>query len=193
MQDKLAAKIESLGFKLPKWNLPPTEDLVCEFEKRFGLTLPADFRGFLVRYGGVSANASCPFQEPTPCGNSAEIGRFYGFTLPNRHDNVIDETKKADGYPDVIAIGDNLMGEWFWLKCLGWDAGHVYMYDNQGRSAWPDEMFYKMFSNLHPEIKNYLAIRRNGKLPEKRAGYEHVYLLANNFSEFIDSLELVNE
>jgi len=167
----------------------PSEDLVCGFEKHFGLTLPTDYRNFLVRYGGVSANVSCPFQEPTPCGNKAEIGRFYGFTLPDRRDNVVYRTERADGYPDVIAIGDNLMGQEFWLKCLGWDAGHVYMYDNQGRSAWPDEMFYKMFSNLHVEIKKFLAIRREGKLPGKRRGYEHVYLLAKNFGEFIDLLK----
>ena len=85
------------------------------------------------------------------------------------------------------------MGQEFWLKCLGWDAGHVYMYDNQGRSAWPDEMFYKMFSNLHPEIKNYLALRKDGKLPKKPRGYEHVYLLAKSFGEFIDFLEFVEE
>jgi hypothetical protein len=189
--DKFATKLGNLGFELPKWCLPPSEALVREFENHFSLDLPADYRSFLVSYGGFWAGhgAVCPCQEPTPCGNSAFIGSFFGFTLPTRHDNVMDETEKIDGYPDVIAIGDNIMGGMFWLKCTGRDAGHVYLFDNQGRFAWPDEMFFHMFPNLHPEISRYLELRRKGKLPKKAKGYEHIYRVATSFSEFINRLE----
>jgi hypothetical protein len=94
-----------------------------------------------------------------------------------------------DGYPDVIAIGDNLGGEKFWLKCTGEDAGHVYIFDNQFRSAWTDERFFQMFPNLHPDIRKYLELRRQGKLPKKAQGYEHIYRVATSFSEFISRLE----
>jgi hypothetical protein len=77
----------------------------------------------------------------------------------------------------------------FWLKCTGRDAGHVYMDDCEGRSAWPDETFYERFANLSPDIKRYLEMRKKGKLPKKPKGYEHVYRLAQSFSEFIDRLE----
>jgi len=85
----------------------------------------------------------------------------------------------------VIAIGDNLGGEKFWLKCTGEDAGHVYIFDNQFRSAWTDERFFQMFPNLHPDIRKYLELRRQGKLPKKAQGYEHIYRVATSFSEFI--------
>jgi len=189
MQHKYATKLESLGFKLPKWCLPPSEALVCEFEIRFSLNLPPDYRDFLVHYGGVVGDAACPFQEPTPHGHDTLIDKFYGFTSPNRHDNVLDQTELIDGAPDVIGIGGNVMGEMFWLKCCGWDAGHVYMHDGDSRSAWPDELFYKRFPNLSPEIQHYLVLRRQGNLPKKRKGYEHVYRLAESFGDFIDRLE----
>jgi hypothetical protein len=125
--DSFASKLESLGFELPEWYLPPSEELVVEFEQRFSRSPPSDYRRFLVRYGGYwsGAGAVCPFLEPTPCGDSALIETFYGFTAPTRSDNVPDATKLIDGYPDVIAIGDNILGAMFWLKCTGNDAGCV--------------------------------------------------------------------
>ena len=38
-----------------------------------------------------------------------------------------------------------------WLKCDGDDTGHVYFHDGEGRSAWDDDMFYRMYPNIHPE------------------------------------------
>jgi hypothetical protein len=191
MDDQLATKLNSLGFELPKWCQSPSETLVREYEKLFSLQLPADYRNFLVQHGGiwVSGGVECPFLEPTPCGTGAYIDAFFGFTAPNRSDNVSKQTKHIDGYPDVVAIGDNLMGQMFWLKCLGRDTGHVYMYDHESRSAWPDEMFSQMFQNLAPSIREYLELRKLGMLPKKPKGYEHIYLVAKSFGEFIDSLK----
>jgi hypothetical protein len=76
-----------------------------------------------------------------------------------------------------------------WLKCTGSDAGYVYFYDGDGRSAWPDQLFVEMFPGLAPEIREYLELRRSGRLPEKRKGYEHVYRLATSFAEFIEALQ----
>jgi hypothetical protein len=81
------------------------------------------------------------------------------------------------------------MGGMFWLKCTGLDTGHVYMHDHEGRFAWPDSIFYERFPNLSPVIKQYLKQRKQGKLPTKPKGYEHVYRLAESFTEFIDRLE----
>jgi len=189
--DEFAAKLASLGFELPKWQLPPSEALVVEFEKSFSLSLPTDYRGFLVKYGGFWSGdgAVCPCLEPTPCGDSAFIETFYGFTEPIRSDNIMDATKMIDGYPDVIAIGDNILGGMLWLKCTGNDAGYVYMFDNQYRSNWPDEQFVEMFPNLAPAISQYLELRRKGKLPSKPKGYEHVYLVAKSFTQFMSRLE----
>ncbi len=160
-----------------------------QFQSLFSVTLPADYREFLVHHGGAIGTAVCPFQEPTPCGTATIIDCFYGFASPDRHDDINKATALIDGAPSVIAIGDNLIGSMFWLKCDGEDAGHVYMHDHEGRSAWTDQMFADWYPTLAPVIKDYLRMRKQRKLPPKRKGYEHVYRLGRSFTEFFDSLQ----
>ena len=181
-------KIKELDFKLEKNHLPPSESLAKEFEQEFDLDLPEDYRYFLTCYAGFEGAANCDFHEPTPMGKSTIIDSFYGFGKDGRH-SITFNTNLIDGAPYVIAIGDNMMGAMFWLKCLGKDRGCVYMHDPQMRSSWPDQQFKKMFPNLSPEIKDYLKQRENGTLPEKSEGYEHVYLFGKNFTEFFMNLE----
>lgn len=185
-KDKFAAKLAALGYKASKRCLPPSEKLVAEYEKRFSLSLPADYREFLTKHGGAEGTADCPFQEPTPVGDSAGIEEFHRFTKDHRND-VHWATELIDGAPMVVAIA-SAMGGMVWLKCTGRDAGHVYFDDGDGRSAWPDETFHEMFPGLAPEINEYLELRKKGKLPEKPEGYEHVYRLARSFTEFMESL-----
>jgi hypothetical protein len=64
------------GFTLPEWCLPPSEKLVREYETRFALSLPADYREFLVHRGGLVGSADCTFRKPTPCGNATCIDSF---------------------------------------------------------------------------------------------------------------------
>lgn len=190
MASRFSSRLDALGFSLPKWCTPPTEELVAGYEEEFNLKLPEDYRVFLVHHGGVTGNAVCAFEEPTPCGLSTIIDRFYGFTSPDRVDNVVSATRLIDGWPTVVAIGDNLLGAMFWLICTGPNANQVVMHDGEQRSLWSDELFQEMFPNLAEEIKEYLILRKNGRLPVKPKGYDHVYRLAPSFSEFIKRLKL---
>jgi hypothetical protein len=185
--------MKDLGFELPEWCVPPSEAMVHAFESRFSLDLPNDYREFLLHHGGKFGDARCAFSEPTPCGPATRINAFYGFTSSGRRDNVVDRTGLIEGAPDVIAIGGNQLGAMFWLKCTGKDAGHVYMHDGDGRSAWSDAMFYEWFPNLSPDIEQYLKLRKQGILPKKPKGYEHLYRLAESFGELIDRLERTDE
>lgn len=190
---RYTTRLRKLGFELPDWCSEPSEDAVQEYEARFSLRLPTDYREFLAHHGGVVGDAECPFLELTPCGRATTVDNFYGFTKKGRTDNVGEMTELIDGAPDVVAIADNLLGAMFWLKCTGTDAGYGYMHDHEGRSAWPDETFHSMFSNLDPGIQHYLDLRREGKLPVKRVGYEHVYLVGKSFEQFLYSLIPVAE
>jgi hypothetical protein len=188
-EGRYAAKLSALGFEVPERCIPPSEELVCQFEQRFQLKLPADFRKFLAHHGGAEGGALCVFQEPTPCGKATYINCFYGFRAPEHGDDIATLTEYIDGAPDVIAIGANLMGAQFWLKCTGADAGSIHMHDHEQRSAWSDEEFLRSFPNLGDEINEYLKLRKAGKLPAKLRGYEHVYRLARSFDEFVNSLQ----
>lgn len=189
MTSRFASKLTYLDFSLPAWLERPTEELVREYERRFAVVLPSDYRHFLVHHGGLVGNATCAFQEPTPCGKATSVDEFYGFTPDARRLDVARATELIAGAPDVVAIGQNLIGAMFWLKCSGPDCGHVYMHDHEGRSAWPDELFQARYPRLGAEINAYLTMRGHGALPKKPPGYEHVYRLATSFEEFIERLE----
>jgi hypothetical protein len=191
VNDPFAKKLKDLGFELPDWCEPPSEELVAQFEKRFSVSLPPDYREFLLRHAGeVSySNVVCPVQERTPFGSEACIDSFYGFGPPERADNITEATEVMDGAPSIIMIGGDLMGNLVALKCDGGDTGCVYFFDHEGRSEWTDEMFHEMFRNLAEEVKQYLQLRKQNELPRKPRGYEHFYLLARSFTEFMDALE----
>lgn len=188
-QDPIEVKLQALGFERPKWCVKPSEKRVRAFEAQFKLTLPADYRAFLVKRSGVTGSALCPFQEPTPCGDRCCVDMLYGFTKPERSDNVVDATERIDGAPAVIAVGENLMGCQLWMICVGRNAGHVFMDDHEGRSAWPDSFFYERFPALSPVVERYLELRRKGELPAKPQGFEHLYRVATSFTDFLERLE----
>jgi hypothetical protein len=81
----------------------------------------------------------------------------------------------------------------FWLFCTGPYVGHVFVRDHYHRSSWSDEDFFKCFPELAPEIRHYLDLRREGKLPEKPEGFEDVYLVARSFTDFVNSLQPHND
>src|SRR5262249_51576189 len=105
MPDQFASKLHELGFRMPHWCDPPSEALVADFEKAFRLTLPSDYRAFLMNHGGIDhGEALCSFQEPTPLGKETNIEGFYGFAPPECVENISRATQLIDGAPFVIAI-----------------------------------------------------------------------------------------
>ena len=188
--DSFAAKLDSLDYVMPDWCLKPSEKRVAAYEAQFNLHLPADYRDFLVRFGGIKGESVCAFEEPTPYGPQACIEDFYGFMPADRRSlDVRWTTEMIDRFPDVVAIAQGGMGTMIWLKCTGGDIGSVYMHDVEQRALWPDKMFHDQFEALSPDIIKYLDLRRRGKLPSKPQGYENVYSIATSFSQFIDKLQ----
>jgi hypothetical protein len=77
------AKLEALRYKPADWQLPVTEEFVAEFEREHGLRLPAEYRTFLLAFGGWTGSATCEFLEPlTPLGTGAWVDLFYGWMVP---------------------------------------------------------------------------------------------------------------
>ena len=188
MAESFVGKLAAVGFGLPEGHTRPSEKLVHEFESRFGLSLPADFRSFLACHGGVQGTAVCPMIEPTPFGSSTIITGFFGF----HEDEIGEMTELIEGAPEIIALGSECLGRMFWLFCAEPYVGHVFVRDHYGRSSWSDEDFSK-WPHLAPEIRQYLYLRREGRLPKKPEGFEDIYLVARSFKAFIDSLQPYNE
>jgi hypothetical protein len=186
---EFAAKVRALEVEPVPRRIEPSLQLMENYEREFGLALPADYREFLASYGGVFLRAEYPFAESTPFGQTGMIDHFFGFVpAGNRADEfrgVHWNTRLIEGAPHVVAIGSDLMGGMTWLKCTDGDAGSVYYHDPYRRWTWSDAEFYGHFPNLHPEVQRYLELRRDNLLPTKRRGYQNVYLIGRSFSEFI--------
>lgn len=185
--DLFANKLAVLGFAFPEGGAKPSEAQMRKFERRFDLNLPADYRSFLVRFGGVCGTAVCLMVEPTPFGTSTIIEQFFGF----QDDEIAEATDLIEGSPEFIALGSEPLGRMFWLCCAEPYVSHVFLHDHYGRSSWSDEDFFK-WPHLAPEIHHYLGLRREGRLPKKPQGFENVYLVARSFTGFIESLQPYN-
>ena len=70
------------------------------------------------------------------------------------------------------------------MSIVGRDRGAVYVLDGECQAYWSDEEFYRRFSTLGESSRAYLELRREGKLG-KPVGYDNMYLLAENFDEFL--------
>ena len=189
--ESVRAKLDALGYIRADWQLPVTEEFVVEFEREAGLRLPAEYRDFLLAFGGWRGSATCGFLEPwTPLGSEAWIDLFYGRMIPEYE--VYDirwATEAVGGAPDFAAVASGGMnGCRVVVRCGGPDDGFVYFLDADQRSLWPDEDFRRMFPALDPLIEDYLIRRREGELPDKPEGYESLYVLARGFNEFIARL-----
>ena len=189
--EAVRAKLEALGYRPADWQRPVTEEFVAELEHEYGLRLPAEYRAFLLQFGGWTGSATCDFlEQPTPLGDGAWIDLFYGRMVPEYQ--VYDirwATDSVGDAPAFVAVASGGMnGSMVVVRCGGPDDGYVYFFDRDQRSLWPDDEFRRMFPSLSPLIVEYLERRRAEQLPPKPAGYESYYLLGRGFNEFIARL-----
>jgi hypothetical protein len=194
--DEFSPKVRALRLKPDMGRLVPTEDMIADFERRFSVHLPADYRRFLFAHGGQWQSLTAPcLEEFTPFGTSVCVQDLYGFMTGERQ--VFDirwATEAFGGAPSFVAIASGAMnGNMIVLACWGQDAGSVYHFDAQQRALWPDEEFRYMFSALHPLIEEWLEKRRTGQLPKKAEGYESLYLLGHSFTEFFEAIQTSDE
>jgi hypothetical protein len=194
--EAIRAKLEALRYKPADWQMPVTEEFVATFEREYGLRLSAEYRAFLLGFGGWTGSATCGFLESlTPLGDGAWIDLFYGRMVPEYE--VYDirwATDSVGGAPDFVAVAaGGANGCMVVVRCGGPDDGYVYFFDRDRRSLWNDDVFSQMFPDLHPRIAEYLAQRRAGHLPPKPEGYESLYLLARGFNEFIERLASIDD
>ncbi len=186
------ALLEKLGREPIPSRLEPTEERIQAFEQHIGAILPGDYREFLSQHSGVWVSACAPIAELTPCGQFTAIQSFYGFMEKEWMSSDLQwNSDTAGGASVAIPIADGAFGSQIFLfisenEYLGIKSGAVYFWDWEGRSAWTDEKFHRMFSNLAPEIRTYLQLRKDGQLPEKHDGLEDFYRIADSFTGFLE-------
>lgn len=150
-------------------------------ELELGVTLPSEYRGFLVACGDWWGDVACPCREPTPFGTKHWVNGFHDAgEVSGLLDSMITPR-------NMITIGWGHFAKYTCLSVAGIDRGAVYALDGESRAYWPDEEFEQRFNSMADEIRNYLNLRRGNELPEKPAGYNCAYLLADSFAEFLEN------
>jgi len=192
--DRIAKAMEQFDISELDGRLSATPERITEFETEIGATLPKDYREFLLNHAGIRIDAVCPIQEPTPFGTEAMTEFFYGFfDFDHGYNSLSENSDIAEGAPTVIPIACAPFGSQIFLFISGDRKGEVYYFDGQQRVVWPDEQFDKMFSNLSPEIKRYLELRRSGKLPKKPPAFANFYKLADTFTEYLEACRIPDD
>lgn len=195
VKDTIRARLTALGYEPAEWQLPVTKSFITDFERQYQLKLPAEYRTFLLGFGGWTGCATCDFlEQSTPCGKGAMIDLFYGH-MPSEREvyDIRWATEFLGAGPHFVTVAAGGMdGCVVVVRCGGPDDGHVYFLDADQRSLWTDKQFRDMFPGLADSIKEYLKLRKAKKLPPKPDGYESLYLLARGFNEFVERLQPVD-
>jgi SMI1-KNR4 cell-wall len=169
------ARLRELGCEPPSER--PDRDVEA-IEAEIGVPLPASYREFLAECGGWWRDLCCPSQEPTPFGEHVITGFHDAAEVRGLLDSMITPR-------NMVTIGYGHFGAFTCLSVAGIDRGSVYALDSEFRVFWSDEEFHQRFNAMADSIREYLELRRSDSLPEKPAGYDSLYLLADDFDEFL--------
>jgi hypothetical protein len=171
-----AARLRELGFHPPE---EPARGDVAAIEEAIGVAIPAPYRRFLAECGGWCGDRLCPCDEPTPFGEEHWLREFHDAAgVHGLLDSMITPR-------NMITIGTGHFAKYLCLSIAGIDRGADYALDGEQRGWWDDETFHARYNAMADSIREYLDLRERDELPDKPAGYDHIYRLAGDFDEFL--------
>ncbi|VUD46301.1 hypothetical protein TDB9533_00796 [Thalassocella blandensis] len=124
-------------------------------EKKLGITLPKDYRKFLLQNNGG---------KPIPDAVKLEgeyfdyVACFYGIRSSNYSDDLFRNVREYDGYipPHYLPIGESPGGDIYCLSLIAEELGAVYYWDhelaNYEGDPWEENMI-----KLAPALTEFLA------------------------------------
>lgn len=143
---------------------------IKRFEKQRGVTLPDDYRAFLLKSNGgyPDVDVAFSFREGGRPSDSV-LSQFYPLDKGSEDSNL-DEVyemfvEAGRMPPNLVPIGDDAFGNQICLSVAGKDAGAVYFWDHERE---PDPA-------------------------RKPVVFRNLSLIADSFSDFLASLEPMEE
>ena len=180
-------------------------DRVAAFERDVEAPLPAVYRTFLNRYGGVrpAGQIEYPIREPCPWGQRGIVSRFFGLSDdPDMDIRRATLETYAGRIPDeTIPIAEDPGGNLVVLGVEGMVKDRVFFWDHEHREAGGrlNEMAAEL-TETGEDLRRYDAhrlIRRwEERFPERRSkplGYGNVYTVAESFAAFLSSLVVATD
>jgi hypothetical protein len=143
---------------------PFTEEEVATIETTIGVPLPANYKRFLLRFGGstFSTNVSCAAP-----GERLHFGQFFRSSELLNAMEYLNETLPET----IIPIGDNCGDLVFCLGVSGGDVGKVYVHNTH--TGW------------HDDAEGYLE---RGEPVPSDIRYQTAQQIAPSFEEFIKNM-----
>jgi hypothetical protein len=143
---------------------PIAEADILKLESDFGISLPADYRNFLLKYNGGSVEPYYVFPlHNNPRDNKAILTRFYGMAASSAvaYQDLRGQLIEAgEQYPaEILPIAYDPGGNQLGMVVKGTEIGKIYFWDLDEESI-------------------------DGELPT----YENLYFVANSFTELIENL-----
>lgn len=150
-----------MSTKVHESKQPLNSDRLKEFEHKFEMTLPNDYRDFLLTYNGGYPEPD-GFWIQGMDGNGSLVDRFLGIH-GGEHDNLLGylEIYKERIPPNFLPIAHDPGGNLICMSVEGEDKGKIYFWDHE-EEADPDQ--------------------------GETAGYQNVYLIADSFTDFFENL-----
>ncbi|MDJ0708551.1 MAG: SMI1/KNR4 family protein [Leptolyngbyaceae cyanobacterium MO_188.B28] len=199
--DSIMARLGSYPIQLVS-RRDPTELDLRAFEQELGGSLPFEYSVFLSQYGQTALSRGARFfiRESNPWGSKDSLDQFFGFSTDPSQDivNLTMQTYAGRIPDETIPIGSDAGGN---LILLGFDAlveNQVFFWDHKhreldgGRLAdMATELESKGIDTCQLDAHS-LIWHWEQTFPEqlvKPAGYSNVYAVANNFMEFLESLQ----
>ncbi|CAN7745532.1 SMI1/KNR4 family protein [Paenibacillus sp. LjRoot56] len=145
-----------------------SDNLVVSFEQKYGFRLPQDYKKFLLTYGEMNYNHQISYSLITNIPKHNERGRMgYFYNLQNGNNDLISNIESYLGrMPEsMIPFADISGGDQLCIGVTENVSGKIYFWDHDQEHFDPSE----------EELWN------------------NVYLVANTFSEFILSFQIVED
>ncbi|MGL5833923.1 MAG: SMI1/KNR4 family protein [Waterburya sp.] len=166
---KYQEKMNNLGYYIVKdqYNLP-TQENIEQLEKQLGFELPSNYKDFLSFYGlsAFEEYVYFPFQESYPKDDKGLFSVFFGIYSDDSYD-LIDNYYSYQGRmsSNLLPIANDPGGNIICMSINTDDKENIYFWDHE------DE----------------IVVEKGAKIDNS-----NLYLIANSFDEFINSLEIAN-
>lgn len=151
-------------YKLDDWRPVGLSDIE-EYEAKLGVEFPDDYKEFLLKYSGQAPDRGprFPYLDEYPGGDEGILSVFFGI-MPDSGYDLLEATDTYEGRvpEDLLPIAEDPGGNVILLGVGGEDRGKVYFFDHEEERPVPEG----------EEIDR-----------------SNLYLIANSFGDFIESLK----
>jgi|HubBroStandDraft_6_1064221.scaffolds.fasta_scaffold29902_3 hypothetical protein len=163
MANKYDAQMEKLGSYFLRGNLELSSEIIGEFEREVGFTLPADYREFLLRYGLSTQRGYATWPDLRRPGKpGGGVDWWYGLN-PNESRDLLRQWKGFRGRipSDMLPIAESPGGQ-ICLGLAGEERGKLFWWDRSEPHADPRQNLNVIASDFDTFINSLWIVRGPG-------------------------------